>query len=158
MQLAERLPKRPNSCLTLLPTRKNGFLFFLVTKRLPKPHYGLGTLANTKLFQEMWYFKVNSWNACQNQTFGLERLPNDEFWFGSQVKILIVIHEALTLLFLPVSCHHTRPRSARTHLAALAGATNQAPTSHMCIILKMIFFAEIAEKFSHLRKKQFLIF
>ena len=126
VQLAERLPKRPNSCLTLLPTRKNGFLFFLVTKRLPKPHYGLGTLANTKLFQEMWYFKVNSWNACQNQTFGLERLPNDEFWFGSQVKILIVIHEALTLLFLPVSCHHTRPRSARTHLAALAGAKNVA--------------------------------
>ena len=30
------------------------------------------------------------------------------------------------LLFLPVSCHYTRPRSARTHLAALAGAKNVA--------------------------------
>ena len=84
----------------------------------------------------MWYFKVNSWNACQNQTFGLERLPNDEFWFGSQVNILIVIHEALTLLFLPVSCHHTRPRSARTHLAALAGAKNVALDADLpCVFL-----------------------
>ena len=41
-------------------------------------------------------------------------------------KILIVIHKALMLLFLPVSCHYTRPRSARTHLAALAGAKNVA--------------------------------
>ena len=61
--------------------------------------------------------------------------------FGSDfssflVKILIVIHEALTLLFLPVSCHYTRPRSARTHLAALAGAKNVALDADLpCVFL-----------------------
>ena len=50
--------------------------------------------------------------------------------------ILIVIHEALTLLFLPVSCHYTRPRSARTHLAALAGAKNVALDADLpCVFL-----------------------
>ena len=80
-------------------------------------------------------------------------------------KILIVIHKALMLLFLPVSCHYTRPRSARTHLAALAGAKNVALGADLpCIFFffygrishqkssKMTFFAE---KFSHLRKSTF---
>ena len=51
-------------------------------------------------------------------------------------KILIVIHKALMLLFLPVSCHYTRPRSARTHLAALAGAKNVALDADLpCVFL-----------------------
>ena len=58
------------------------------------------------------------------------------FSLATLAKILIVIHEALTLLFLPVSCHHTRPRSARTHLAALAGAKNVALDADLpCVFL-----------------------
>ena len=75
--------------------------------------------------------KIGIWslNACQKMSkskFGLGTLA--KWWILIQFLkwILIVIHKALTLLFLPVSYHYTRPRSARTHLAALAGAKNVA--------------------------------
>jgi hypothetical protein len=75
LQLAERLPKRPNSCLTLANTKKWLFVFF-----------SHETLAKTTLW---------SWNACQYQTFSgnvifqselLERLPKSNFWFGTLAK------------------------------------------------------------------------
>ena len=51
----------------------------MVLERLPIPTF----------FRKCDLSMFNSGNACQNHIMVLERLPNDEFWFGSQVKILI---------------------------------------------------------------------
>ena len=70
--LAERLPKLAKLVPTLANTKKlNFFIFCLAT--LAKITFWVRTLAKIKLFEEIWYFKVELW----------QRLPKSNFWFGT---------------------------------------------------------------------------